>query len=340
MRALVVHPGPQFSVADVHNGWVKGLRQCGVEVDDFALHERLNFFTAAELTRDGETRRAFSYEAACDLAAETILTECYRFWPDLVIVVSGFYVPPEVYAIMRDRGHHVVLLCTESPYEDARQAWMAPAAHTVLLNDPTNLGAMRERNPRTFYVPHGYDPDLHRPGPVEPDLTSDFCFVGTGYPSRVAFLEQVDWTGLNVRLEGNWEQVAESSPIRPYCPAELTQCIDNPDAVRMYRSTKVSANLYRREAMAPDLSHGWACGPREIELAASGTFFLREPRGESDELFPSLPTFTDPGELGDLVRWWASHDSEREEAAVKARLAVQDRTFEANARRLLQLISG
>jgi spore maturation protein CgeB len=340
VRAIVVHPGPFFSVADVHNGWVKGLRSHGVDVLDFNLHDRLNFYSAALLEKGGEIRRAFDHETAAVMAAKGLEVACYEWWPDLVVVVSGFYIPPDMYAVMRDRGHHVVLLCTESPYEDIRQSWMAKAADTVILNDPTNLDDLRELNPRTVYIPHGYDPDVHRPGPADPDLVSDFCFVGTGYPSRIEFLEQVDWDGLDVTFAGNWKSVAEDSPIRRFCPDELDQCIDNPDAIRLYQSTKVSANLYRKEAMASEDVEGWAVGPREVELAATGTFFLREPRGEGDQLFPFLPTFETPDEFGKLVRWWAEHDDDRHAAAERARQAVQDRTFHANAERLLRLISG
>ena len=109
------------------------------------------------------------------------------------------------------------------------------------------------------------------------------------------------------------------------------------DAADLDRSTKVSLNLYRKEAATPDLVDGWACGPREIELAACGAFFLREPRGESDQLFPMLPTFTEPAEVGDLARWWVAHPDERDTAARKAREAVAARTFRANAAELLQL---
>lgn len=340
MRAIVVHPGPNFSVADVHNGWVSGLRHMGVEVADYNLGDRLTLYTAALLEKNGEIRPAFEYEAAITMAAKGLENACFEWWPDMVVIVSGFYIPPEMYRVIRARGMKVILLCTESPYEDDRQIRMASSADVVILNDPTNLDEFRDINPSSLYVPHGYDPAVHKPGPVDADNASDFCFVGTGYPSRIAFLEQVDWTGLDVTLRGNWKSVAAGSPIRPFCPVELDQCIDNLDAVRLYQSTKVSANLYRKEAADPDLVDGWAVGPREVELAATGTFFLREPRGEGDGLFPMLPTFSGPGDFGDQSRWWATHDESRREAALKARAAVADRTFAANAARLLAHISG
>ena len=80
-------------------------------------------------------------------------------------------------------------------------------------------------------------------------------------------------------------------------------------------------------------------GPREVELAACGSFFLREPRGEGDELFPMLPTFTTPHEFEQSLRWWLRHDMERREAARLAREQITDWTFEARARRLLDIVA-
>jgi hypothetical protein len=49
-----------------------------------------------------------------------------------------------------------------------------------------------------------------------------------------------------------------------------------------------------------------------------------------------LPTFTDPGDFGDQLRWWLAHDTERAEASRLARLAVADRTFTNNAAQMLR----
>lgn len=335
MRVLVVRPGPAFSVADVCNGWVKGLRANGCEVVDFNFDDRLSFYVRSFLEHDGEFRPAFLEAAdAARVAAKGLLAACYEFWPDVVIVVSGFYLPPETYETMRSRGHKVVLLHTESPYEDDRQIPQAGFADLNLVNDPTNLEQFRQVAP-TIYVPHAYDPDLHHPRPAHPDATSDFCFVGTGFPSRVEFFEQVDWTGIDAAFAGNWRHTNDDSPLRKFLAHDIEECCPNDQTAVLYASTKASANLYRKEASAS--ADGWAMGPREVELAACGTFFLREPRPEGDELFPMLPTFEDPEDFTDQLRWWLAHDTAREEAARRARLAIADRTFTNHAAQLLKL---
>ena len=87
-----------------------------------------------------------------------------------------------------------------------------------------------------------------------------------------------------------------------------------------------------------DSADGIACGPREIELAATGTWFARQSRPESDELFPMLPVFSSPEELGDVLRWALANPDVRDEAGSAARSAILDRTFPNNAKRLMGLL--
>ncbi len=341
MRAVVVHPGPSFSVADVNNGVVAGLRANGVDTVGVNFDSYLSFFVQASLERNGEYVRALEYEDAVRCAAVACIeAACYEFWPDLVVIVSGFFVPPEKYPLMRERGHKVVLWCTESPYEDDRQMWMASSADVVVLNDPTNIDEFRKHNPNTYYIPHAYNPTIHHPGPGRKWLQSDFAFVGTGYPSRIELLEKVDWTGLDpVILAGNWTHLGDDSPLLPKLLSPRGDCINNDDAANLYRATACSANIYRKEASRDDLVDGWAMGPREVELAACETFFAREPRGESDTLFPMLPTFTTSAELGDIARWAKRNPDLAHEAARQARTAVIDRTFDNQVAQLLSHIS-
>jgi spore maturation protein CgeB len=145
---------------------------------------------------------------------------------------------------------------------------------------------------------------------------------------------------VNARLGGNWTAVEDDSPLLPLLVHEREQCMDNTVTADLYRSAKVSANLYRKEHSDRSHADGWAMGPREVELAACGTFFLREARPEGDDLFPMLPTFETPEEFSDQLRWWLTHDTERVEAAGLARKAIADRTFTNTAARLLRLVDA
>jgi spore maturation protein CgeB len=337
VRFLVVQPGPAFSVQDVYAGWVEALRGLGQTVIEFNLDARLTFYASGEFEVNGQ-RRKLNDEEATGLAVDGLCTALYKVRPDVLVIVSGFFIPYALMDLVRGAyGTRIVVLHTESPYEDGRQMKAAEHADLNLLNDPTNLDQFRAVSP-TEYMPHAYRPALHHPGPAVSDLVCDFGFVGTGYESRIQFLEQMNLDGLDVLLGGNWQQLTNDSPLRKYVGHDIDQCLDNAETADLYRSARVGMNLYRREAERPELSTGWAMGPREVEMAACGLFFLRDPRGEGDELLPTLPTFRGPGEASDLLRWWLGHERLRQDAAEAARIAVADRTFDNHARQLMRLL--
>ncbi len=350
MRVLLVHPGPDFSVHDCFVGWKEALTGLGVELGIYNMNDRLALYDGAfvdtgKVDADGhpEMRKALTHDQAIAFAANGLLNACYIAWPDVVICVSAFFTGVNMLDIMRSRGHKIVLIHTESPYQDQEQIARAAHADISLINDPTNLAAFQEVT-KAEYVPHAYRPKLHKPGLADPNLTSDLAFVGTGYNSRIEFFEAMDLGGLNVLLGGNWEPLAEEdhedSPLHQYMATELHECLDNEQTVDVYRSAKAGINFYRREGTDTDQATGWAMGPREIEMAATGLFYLRDPRPEGDKLLPMLPTFTSPEDASIKLRWWLAHDKERVHAAEQARAAVAPRTFDANARRLLRMIDG
>lgn len=338
MRVLLVHPGPGFSVHDVYTGWHEGLTAAGVQVATYNLHDRLTFYDRTYLhVSDSLFRKALEAEQAIELAVNGLLSACYQYWPDVVVVVTGFLVKAEMLDLLRDRGHKVVLIHTEQPYETERELALAAHADLNLLNDPVNLNQFKAVAP-SLYMPHAYRPHIHKPGAADPEAASDFAFVGTGFKSRIEFFEAMDFGGADVALAGNWQGLADDSPLRGYVAHDIDQCCDNTEGVRLYQSSKSGLNLYRREIEDGGSDQGWAMGPREVEMAATGLFFLRDPRGEGDEVLSMLPTFTTPEDASDQLKWWLGKDGFREEAARQARAAVADRTFEKHAALLLQLL--
>ncbi|HVE27895.1 MAG TPA: glycosyltransferase [Sporichthya sp.] len=336
MRWVVAAPGASFSVLDVHRGWVEALTELGQKVIDFRLDERIIFYgSVLKEIREGTFARALTPEQAYELAVNGLYAALYKARPDVLLVISGFFIPTELLDRARRSGTRVVLVCTEQPYEAPRELKLAEYADLTLLNDPTHLTKFPGA---TMYVPHSYRPSVHHPGAAVPDLECDLAFVGTGYDSRVDFFQRMDLTDLDVLLAGNWPTVDEESELYPFLAHGPDECLDNASTANVYRSARVGLNLYRREAQAPDLVAGWAMGPREVEMAACQLPFLRDPRPEGDELLPMLPTFSSPEEASELLRWWLANPDARADAALKAREAIADRTFTHHAAGVLRLL--
>jgi spore maturation protein CgeB len=341
VKAIVVHPGHDYSTADVYRGWMRGLAANGVDVRPFNLGERLTFYGGAHLKApDGEFRAWFDDPADVARAVgHGLHSACYQFQPDVVVVISAAYLPVYVYDMIRERGSKVVVIHTESPYEDRRQLFVAPHADVNLINDPTHLDLWRAEAP-TWYLPHAYDPTVHRPGPSNWDF--DVAWVGTAgdmFPARTRFLEAVEWGSASVALAGMWRG-DENSPLARYFLDGMTLCVDNDTTVDLYRGSRITFNLYRCDGTDDLYSGAWAMGPREVEAAATGIFLARhsptDHGGEGDEVLSMLPTFTEPGELTEILAHYLAHPAQREQLAARARAAVADRTFEAHAAQLLQ----
>jgi len=337
MRAMVVHPGFSWSVHDVYTGWCEGLTELGVEVVEFNMQDRLTVYRNAHMEIDGECKRIFEEHQARRVASQGIEAQALEFWPDIVLIISAFFIDPFVMDVLRARDMKVVILHTESPYMDTAQLKQAAHADFNLTNDPTNLERFRKLGPAE-YQHHCYRPSVHHPRPASPELVSDFCFVGSGYPSRVKFFEAVDWSGIDVALAGNWA-FGENSPLRSLIAGEGEWGFDNKKAADLYASTKMSMNLYRREADADDHASGWACSPREVELAAMGVPFLTEAWGENQDLLPFLPTFEGPEDFGRKLRYWLDHP-DLKALGEQAREAVKDRTFTKAAENLLNRLAA
>jgi spore maturation protein CgeB len=280
----------------------------------------------------------FPDDQVVDVVGEFVQASAYRWWPHVVVVVQGTFVRHDTLDLFRSRGHKVVVIHTESPYEDVRQLDLATHADVNLLNDPINLDRFLEVNPNTWYQPHAYDPMVHKVAPPVPGEESEVVFIGTGYPSRELWLEAVDWTGIDLALGGNWRNLPPDSQLRKYVAHDIERCLDNDDTAVAYRSAQMGFNLYRTEAQDEALCRGWAVGPREVEMAACGLFFVREARAEGDDLFPMLPTFETPGELESLIREWLPRSDDRARLAAEARAQIANRTFANHARQLLTRI--
>lgn len=327
------------------------LRNLGCQVFEYNLNDRLIFYNMAMID-SGEVdetdhpivRSAMTQEQAWWAAMQGLSHEILDKEPDIVLFVSAFFASKLTLGILRKSKLQpkVIILHTEAPYEDSKQEMRAAYAHLNMLNDEISVPRFAKFGP-AVYMPHAYAPHVHFPrtGPVDRELASDFVFIGSAFDSRKKFFGAMDLTGIDMLIGGaDWGSVEADSPLAQFIGTDpgAPDCVDNPQAAALYRNSKSGINFYRREAEEGAVQ-GVSMGPREIELSACGLFFLRDPRPESDEVFGGiLPSFSGPEDASEQLRWWLAHDRQREEAAAKACAAVQDRTFENNARRFLRLV--
>lgn len=336
---------------DVYTGWLEGLREIGVQAEGFNLNDRLIFYSTALMetgTKDEEgrpiVRQAMTQDQAFVMARQGLSHALYTFWPDVVLFISAFFMTAGTFDLIRQRGHKIVILHTESPYQDDEQLMRGEMADLNLINDPTNLSKFRALGPAE-YQHHCYRPAVHHPRdePLNPSTAADLSFIGTAFESRIQFFESMNLAGLDVLIAGNdWGKISPASPLAPFIGTGLgnPDCVDNTQTASIYRHSRMGLNLYRLESEEEWGGRGWAMGPREIEMAACGLPFLRDTRPEGDDILHMLPTFRNPVEASEKLRWWLKHDREREKIAEQAREAIADRTFVNSAKRLVQRLDA
>lgn len=116
-------------------GWMEALAEQGHIVSGYNLGDRLLFYDTAlqeesmwtpgapEPEGGLKLKRALDRQAAFMMAGNGILSTCFQFWPDVVLMVSAFFMPTPLMEIIRCRPStksgqkmRVVLLHSESPY--------------------------------------------------------------------------------------------------------------------------------------------------------------------------------------------------------------------------------
>lgn len=347
MRILFCKPAVDYSVSDVARGLRAALVRQGHEVRDYDMAKRLVYHARAM----GEVH-AENIAAVSKQASENVLIEAMYHKADLVVLVSALVYHPVAIALLRMGRVPTVVLHTESPYEDAAQLEWAGANPSALH---CTHDAASARKLGWFYVPHAYDPAIHRPCHLEEfwqdphdtasrvivpnndadaqsDKACDVLFVGTGWPERIAFLEQVDWTGIDLRLYGIWTQLRPDSPLRPFYREGL---VPNEEAVALYRAAKINLNVHRADPTAESLN------PRGFELPACGAFTLTDRRREGVDLFgETMPVFDTPEELERMIRRYLADPEERTRLARAAFARVAPCTFDNRAVSLMSAAQG
>jgi len=340
VRILLVGAGAAFSTKDVEDGYLTALRAIpGVDVTYYALDTRLSLArewlhklwrARGKTPEERPTWPDTIYRGSIE-AFEMAL----RFDVDWVLVISGMYFHPDVLELMRRARFRTAVLFTESPYEDDAQARLAERVDVCWTTERTSMRKLGAR-----YLRHAFDPARHLPPSAARDEdvpAHDVVFVGTAFEERINILEQVNWSGIDLGLYGEWSLLGSRNPLRKHVRGKW---VDNRVTTALYRRARIGLNLYRTSQTygrgKSHVAYAESLNPRAYELAACQVFSISDWRPEVEEIFgSSVPTFRTPCELEHLV-WVSLQDSpERRRLAHEARQAVLPHTFAARAAQVL-----
>lgn len=313
MKLLVIHPGASSSTSDVADGLTYGLEQHGVDLVRYRLDQRIDRshrWLMSNWRRTKKKRPELEKPTTADIffqagADALIMALWHRV--DCVLVVSAMFLHPDVIVMMKRAGLRVVVLFTESPYDQDKELAIAKLVDGCWTNERTSASAFEAVNPCVGYLPHAWHPERHIAGPLEADADvpqHDVVFVGTGFHERIEWLASIDWTGIDLGLYGNWQQMGSRHALRRFVREGV---VDNLRAAALYRRARIGLNLYRTSMgwgkYAPAIARAESLNPRAYELAQCGAFTISNYREEVREVFGYLvPTFSDANEASALIR--------------------------------------
>lgn len=371
MKVLVVGSPHSASTRDVWIGCMKGLAAHGVGIQSYDMLPRGEFFsTLVDFVNEKKIPipQLKGIPGPMVLAYEAVFAAAHWHEVDTVFFISPQYLPMEIPDLLRKDGFRVWAYMTEAPYEDPIDA-PQKAAHFdwVFLNDLNSEGYWQAFNPHSAYIPHSYDPDKHFPwwaapaGKKRHDIRNGHqhvVYVGSGFGRRQQYLEDVDWTGIDLRVYGHWPLIKPLTDERereryapiaregvsPLLPFVIPKMVENSFTARLYRGAAIGINMHRLERWANndkmmiDEGEAYSMGPRGVELAACGAFQVSDPRQEVIDVFgDSVPLHRNPADLERLIRKYLNDPAERDRLARQQHEAIKGRTFANHMRRVLEL---
>ncbi len=272
-------------------------------------------------------------------ASLPILEKALRYQVDLVLIVSAMLVHPDIIILLRRAGLRVSVLFTESPYDHDKEMAIARLVDGCWTNERSVVEKFRTVNPNAGYLPHAWHPERHYVSEsASLDVTQhDVVFVGSGFRERIAWFNEIDWSGIDLGLYGTWKGFGLKKGLRDCIRAEQ---INNTMASALYRRARIGLNLYRTSMgfgrLAPSISHAESLSPRAYELAACGSFHISDYRAEVREVFGDLvPTFSTPAQAERLIRNWLADDVGRARIAAQLPACVAESSWVERAARVI-----
>lgn len=334
MKVMVVADIAPNSTRDVYDGLRAGLTQCGCDVVGYPTWAYACHMVEPYNEKDPSKLPPHISAMIWGAVGQMICGAITLNRPDAVIVVSGWVMPRLVVDAVKSLGVTTALYLTESPYQDEEQT-----AHesfncydVVFCNELGSMEWMRTHHDNVVYLPHSYNPEVHKPTPGEPQ-DYDVFMCGTGFTERRDLIAAADWGGARVRLVGFWP--GDNSDL-PAVVQDST--IPNAHLPAVYGAVPINLNIHRTTRTwmqgRPEEQHidyAQSVGPRVLEVLASGGFLLTDHRAELDDMGlrdgEHLAVFRGADDLGAKARHYLQHGDERRRIAENGRAAVRGCTF-------------
>jgi len=311
IKLAVLSPSAPTGSHDCFTGFTRAFRLLGYHTDAILGHVTYRdwneFFRLTGISR-GLINYTYTQEDIIKSASLNCVIKTMEFAPDVLIIIDGTGIHRDAWMWWRRLGVPTFVIGTESPYFDNYVTHIAELATHTFVNE-----LITHERTGLEYLPMGYDSEIHHRMIVNSSWRHDVVFVGSGFPERIEIMNSVDWSGIDLQFYGQY-MIPEDSKLAPYYKSAM---IPNAETSLLYNGAKICLNLNRTSIDRDGnirVEEAKSLSPRAYEIAACGGFMISEYRYEIHNVFGDLvPTFTDPAELDELIRYWLPRDKERRE---------------------------
>jgi len=258
--------------------------------------------------------------------------------PDVCLVQGGHRILPETIRAITAMGIVTVLWTIDAPgssglpYDSAPLYDLVFCGGTEAVELLTSAGVAHAR-----WLPFGC-PSTLEPYPLSEGerlaYDNDVCFVGSYYPNRARWIEQLP--DVRLRLCGpGWDRLPRRSPLAAVAHDQQVA----PEVWRrLYTASKIVLGIHYQDGRSPC----YQASPRVFEVMACGAFLLCDAQRDVTTLFKDgvhLVLFHDPRDLRQKITHYLSSPGERARIAEQGRREVfKNHTYAKRVEQILTLV--
>ncbi|MDX9924127.1 MAG: glycosyltransferase [Ignavibacteriaceae bacterium] len=323
LKILFVGAGPVWADAFLDPFLISGLTELGHSVTVFQPKPQ-NWMWEKQFVNYNLLKREKAEFLEQLNYPEDLIEEAKRLNPDLIFFNHALLINSSILDELRKCKIPTAIWMIDEPQEMEFSINRGLLFDYVFLQDRASLKFHFEKgNPKTFSMPHGIDPIIHRSKFVDREIKksflSDILIIGTGFPERRRIVQSIAKLNYKIRVVGrSWEGL-ESPNIKIQEPVTFEE------AAKLYRGAKITINIHRKkddlstssnipDPLSPNGSYFYISGCGSLQ------FVDKDFGGASDYLLPNkhYVVFNDEKDLIEKLDYYLSNDELRESMAEEA----------------------
>jgi spore maturation protein CgeB len=286
--------------------------------------------------------------------ANEMVSRAMELRPDLVLVLNGLHnfpaEHPEHLQQLRALGVKTAVWFADDPYFTDQTVPLAAHYDYVFTHELSCVALYRETGClQSHYLPLAADHSVFRPQHVDPSYQTDVCFIGSGFPNRLALFDRLApfLNGKRVLLAGSlWDQLVNYKSFKDGIRLQWTPI---EETAKYYNGAKIVINVHRPTFHSVYSRNsrnmpGKSVNPRTFEMAACGSLQITDVRDDLTSYFTpglEIETFTSAAELERKIAYYLKHEERRRIIAVNGfRRSLREHTFASRLARLLDIVFG